>query len=102
MTAQARRTELLESSEDQTRLSPAGRAMGLTTDDCATLRRHAMRLESRGDWALALDAYRMAAVVDPTQSAHWFGLARCYRRVGDAVAADRAEKCGEVIKEKLT
>jgi hypothetical protein len=102
MTAVARKTLTLETEPSESRLSPAGRAMGLTTDDCAAIRRHAMRLESRGDWALALDAYRMASIVDPTQSANWFGLARCYRRVGDTHTAERVELCARVIQEKLS
>lgn len=102
MTAAARRTELIESSPDDSRLSPAGRAIGLTSDDCTALRRHAMRLEAASDWALALDAYRMATIVDPTQSGNWFGLARCYRRMGDTSTADRVELCARVIQERLS
>ncbi len=95
-------TELLVSTDDTSRLSPAGRAMGLTTDDCAALRRHAMRLEAAADYGLALDAYRMATVVDPTQAGNWFGLARCYRHVGDQVTADRIEVCARIIQERLS
>ena len=73
-------TELLVSTDDTSRLSPAGRAMGLTTDDCAALRRHAMRLEA----------------------GNWFGLARCYRHVGDQVTADRIEVCARIIQERLS
>ena len=102
MTAAARHTELLGSHDDSSRLSPAGRAIGLTADDCAALRRHAMRLEAAADYGLALDAYRMATVVDPTQAGNWFGLARCYRHVGDDVTADRIELCGRIIQEKLS
>lgn len=99
MSTATRDTEILERTGA---VSPAGRAMGLTTDDCATLRRHAMRLEARGDWSLALDAYRMAAIVDPLQPTHWFGLARCYRQLGDEHTADRVAHCGQIIQEKLT
>ena len=92
-------TEILEETDGR---SPAAKAMGLSSDDCAALRRHAMRLEANADWALALDAYRMAAVIDPLSPNNWFGLARCYRRIGDAHTAARVEECGRVIQEKLT
>ncbi|MFN7701969.1 MAG: hypothetical protein ACK5U8_29020 [Deltaproteobacteria bacterium] len=84
------------------RLSPAAKAIGLDEGECAALRRHAMRLESSGDWPLALDAYRMATVVDPTRSTNWFGLARCYRRLGDDFTAQRVELCARIVQEKLS
>lgn len=101
MSTPTRATELIGTGADS-RLSPAGRAIGLTNDECVALRRHAMRLEAAADWGLALDAYRMATIVDPTQASNWFGLARCYRHVGDELTADRVELCARVIQEKLS
>lgn len=100
MTRGGHATELLGPATHHDPISPAAHAMGLTPDDCSTLRRHAMRLEAREDWALALDAYRMAAVVDPLQPSNWFGLGRCYRRLGDELTAARVEQCGRAIEER--
>jgi hypothetical protein len=95
-----RDTEVLGATPS--RLSPAAKAIGLDEDECIAIRRHALRLEASGDWPLALDAYRMATIVDPTRSANWFGLARCYRRVGDDFTAQRVELCARIIQEKLS
>ena len=102
MSTPDRHTEVLLGDHQDERLSPAGRAIGLTIDECSAIRRHAMRLESIGSWALALEAYRMAAIVDPTQSSNWFGLARCYRHVGDVITAERVELCASIIQEKMS
>lgn len=95
-------TEPITAVGDDARLSPAAKAMGLSTEECSAIRRHAMRLEAAGDWALALDAYRMATIVDPTIAANWFGLARCYRRLGDDFTAERVEVCARIVQEKLS
>ncbi|MBN8612259.1 MAG: hypothetical protein J0L92_16815 [Deltaproteobacteria bacterium] len=84
------------------RLSPAARAIGLREPECAAIRRHALRLEANGDWPLALDAYRMATIVDPTRATNWFGLARCYRHLGDVFTAQRVELCARIVEEKLS
>ncbi|MCS6856385.1 MAG: hypothetical protein NZM37_01615 [Sandaracinaceae bacterium] len=82
------------------RLSPVARAIGLSEEDCRSIRRHAIRLESRGEWQKALDAYRVAMIVEPLQASNWFGLARCYRRTGDEETAKRIELCARIIEEK--
>lgn len=81
---------------------PLADAMGITHEETLAIRRHAMRLEARGQWGLALDAYRMSTLVDPTQSANWYGLARCYRALGDEFNAHNIEVCARIIKEKMS
>lgn len=96
-----RHTELLTDAGAEDRLSPAAKAIGLDQEECSAIRRHAMRLEAASDWPLALDAYRMATITDPTRASNWFGLARCYRRVGDDFTAERVERCAKIIQENI-
>lgn len=85
----------------RSRLGPTAQVMGLDDEDCAAVRRHAMRLEARGDWPLALDAYRVATIAEPSRASNWRGLARAYRRLGEPLVADRVELCARIIQEKL-
>lgn len=76
-----------------TALGPLAARLGLTPEDAAATRRHAERLESRGERAAALDAWRVAMVIEPGDPRTWRGMARCLRAAGhptDAAALDRA------------
>ncbi len=100
MSAPAARGPLL-TPRRVSRLGPVADAMGLGEEECAALRRHAMRLESRNDWPLALDAYRVATIAEPGRASNWRGLARAYRRIGEPLVAERVERCAQIIQEKL-
>lgn len=83
------------------RLGVLGAALGLGVDERSAIRRHAMRLESLGNYALALEAYRVSALSEPLDASNWLALARCYRALGDDYSAARVDACGRVLQERI-
>lgn len=72
--------------------------VGVTAAECAAIRRHAEREESRGDHARAAETYRAAALLEPGERANWEGLARCFAALGDPRAVDARRVADAVAK----
>lgn len=79
------------------RISPIAARLGLTEEDAAAARREAERAESRNDSARALDAWRLALVIEPSEPAAWRGLARAARHLGKTDEAVQLERAASVI-----
>lgn len=76
----------------------ASQAMRITDTEYFMLRERAMRDSADGRWVHALDAYRLAVILGPTDACNWDGLARAYRELGDAIAAQKASTCAEIMR----
>lgn len=74
---------------------------GFGADECAAIRRHAEREESRGDHAAAAETWRVAAMLEPGEASGWEGLARCLRRLGDTRGARGAEDVASTVKRRF-
>jgi hypothetical protein len=86
-------TELIEEATRHTKRGLFARYAGVVDADILAVRRRALADEARGEWAFALEAYRIAAVLEPGESMHWSGLARCYAKLGDLRLAEQMERC---------
>lgn len=80
------------------RISPLAARLGLTEEDAAAARREAERAESRGDHARALDAWRLALLIEPAEVATWRGLARAARRLGRSDEAMQVERAADAVE----
>lgn len=76
----------------------ASQAMGITDTEYFLVRERAMRDSAAGRWVHALDAYRLAVILGPTDACNWDGLARSYRELGDITAAEKAATCAEIMR----
>jgi hypothetical protein len=74
---------------------------GFSGGECAAIRRHAEREESRGELARAAESYHVASVLEPGEAANWDGLARCWRRLGDPRGA-HAQKVADAVRGRFT
>lgn len=78
----------------------ASQAIGVTDAEYLMLRERAIRDSTAGRWVHALDAYRLAVILDPTDPSNWTGLANAYRELGDATASERARGCAEMMRRQ--
>ncbi len=92
---------LLEEARVRTKRGLLARYAGVGDADIQAVRRRALRDESRGQWALALEAYRIAAVLEPGEATHWSGLSRCYAKLGDLHLAAQMARCAHAIEAML-
>ena len=92
-------TELASLFEDARR-GPLAMLAEFPSDECLAVRRHAQREEARGALASALDAYRVALLLEPTEPSAWSGAARCLRHSGDGVGAALLERTAAVLRER--
>lgn len=74
--------------------------LDLGPEECTAIRRHAARLELRGDLDGALDAFRVATLLDPEQPAGWRGLERVLRARGEDWAATGAMHLADLLEAK--
>jgi len=77
----------------------ASQAMGVTDAEYFMLRERAMRDSATERWVHALDAFRLAVILGPTDASNWAGLARAYAELGDSIAAQKAQTCAEIMRE---
>lgn len=92
-------TELLEEAGRKTKRGLFARYAGVVDADIQAIRRRAMADEAKEDWALALDAYRIGAILEPGEADMWRGLSRCYARLGDSRLATEMSRCADAVKE---
>ena len=83
-------------------IGPLAARLGLDSEQAAAARRHAERLESRGDLGAALDAWRIAMVIEPGVHETWRGLARCLRAAGHELDAEKLDRAADLIRERST
>lgn len=81
-------------------LGPLASRLGLDGRHAAAARRHAERLESRGQVDAALDAWRVALFVEPTDPRTWRGLARCIRALGSRTDAEVLDQVADRLASK--
>lgn len=90
-------TELILEAGRQTKRGLLARYVGVVDADIAALRRRAIADEAREEWAHALDAYRIAVIVEPGAAELWRGLSRCYAKLGDEHLAAQTNRCADAI-----
>ena len=71
----------------------------ITDAEYFMLRERAMRDSAAERWVHALDAFRLAVILGPTDASNWAGLARAYAELGDSIAAGKAQTCAEIMRE---
>lgn len=81
-------------------IGPLAARLGLDGDHAAAARRHAERLESRGELGAALDAWRIAMVIEPGVHETWRGLARCLRAAGHELDAEKLDRAADLIRNR--
>lgn len=75
----------------------ASQALGITDTEYFLVRERAMRDSAAGRWAHALDAYRLAVILGPTDPFNWEGLAEAYEALGDSIGAEKATECAAIM-----
>jgi hypothetical protein len=72
---------------------------GFGPGECAAIRRHAEREESRQEWLAAAETFQVAAMIEPGEPACWEGLARCLSKLGDEARARHAFRVADRMRE---
>jgi Flp pilus assembly protein TadD len=94
-------TELIHEAGLATKRGLLARYAGVVDADIAAIRRRAMADEARQEWAHALDAYRIGAILEPGDAELWRGLARCYAKLGDEHLASQMARCAEAVARRF-
>jgi hypothetical protein len=91
---------IVETNTGETPRSLLASLLKIGPEECLAIRRHATRVESRGDLEGAFDAYRIAALLEPDEPAAWRGLERVLRARGERDAAAGAALFAELLEGK--
>ncbi|MBW2460597.1 MAG: hypothetical protein JRH11_03040 [Deltaproteobacteria bacterium] len=77
---------------------PLAACLGLGAEDVRALVRFAERDARRGRVDEALEALRVAAILDPREVAVWTALARCHEAAGNASESASAKRVGQTLE----
>ncbi len=94
-------TELILEAGRETKRGLIARYAGIVDADISAVQRRAVADEAREEWGHALDAYRIATILQPGDANLWRGLARCYAKLGDQHLAAQMSRCADAIAARF-